>query len=604
MRKRPETIFYDYKYDCDTTDVIAMDDEPTNAKFWTESPDTWFKSSLTYYNRQYDTGILKNKPEVRFPARGQIGKQIIVPDNRNPDEDCYVTLFFYKTGVIVIQGRGCGEWEEKDMMDIKYVVRTINKSTASLDSCISPTDMSEGATSVTENNTASLIHATKPATHPSLADRLYKAASFLIPRSNSTPKNNQSVNSSKKLTTLSPQPADDSDVACSDLTKCSEDLCLETNSSQQLLFEMDSRNSDMDESSADEREIITTPSEMHSSPQLGLPQPPRPQLVNDKLLDAERTISILTKEIEQLQTNNEHLNAEKTTLQARCDELNTDKQILQAQLLSLKRHDKNTDSFVARPPVPTPNSDKDILIVGTSMVRGLATELNRSHRVKATGYIYPGGTTKRLIDSLPGTQPDNKHYKPHFVIVDAGTNDVSAGTTAGKIANEVNELMNVAKDTYPSAEICYSSIHHRNDISHVNRTIDTINHKVKEFCNTQNFRFIDNGTDASDPHTTRLNKSGLHLNSKGKRDVADRIITTCLSNGQGARPRKLITNTTVKPQRPTRSAHPHYSRRPMRDKPSIPALMDLSMIPPQQRRPRCPPHGLWMCCPQVNMPHH
>ena len=47
MRKQPETIFYAYKYDSDTTDVIAMDDEPTNAKFWTESPDTWFKSSLT-----------------------------------------------------------------------------------------------------------------------------------------------------------------------------------------------------------------------------------------------------------------------------------------------------------------------------------------------------------------------------------------------------------------------------------------------------------------------------------------------------------------------------------------------------------------------------
>ena len=257
------------------------------------------------------------------------------------------------------------------------------------------------------------------------------------------------------------------------------------------------------------------------------------------------------------------------------------------------------DEIFKNTPNKTPDNDKDILIVRTrvSMVRGLATGLNRSHRVKATGFIYPGGTTKRLIDSLPGTQRDNKHYKPHFVIVDAGTNDVSAGTTAGKIANEVNELMNVAKDTYPSAEIC-------GDISHVNRTIDTINHNVKEFCNTQNFRFLDNGTDASDPHTTRLNKSGLHLNSKGKRDVADRIITTCLSNGQGARPRKPITNTTVKPQRPTRSAHPHYSRRPMRDKPSIPALMDLPMIPPQQRRPRCPPHGLWMCCPQVNMPHH
>ena len=35
------------------------------------------------------------------------------------------TLFFYETGVIVIlHGRGCGEWEKKDMMEIKSVVRT------------------------------------------------------------------------------------------------------------------------------------------------------------------------------------------------------------------------------------------------------------------------------------------------------------------------------------------------------------------------------------------------------------------------------------------------------------------------------------------------
>ena len=60
---------------------------------------------------------------------------------------------------------------------------------------------------------------------------------------------------------------------------------------------MDSRrpDSNMDGGSTDEREIITTPTEMHSSLQLGLPQLPRPQLVNDKLLDAERTISISDK---------------------------------------------------------------------------------------------------------------------------------------------------------------------------------------------------------------------------------------------------------------------------------------------------------------------
>ena len=131
-----------------------------------------------------------------------MSNRLKVPDNRNPDEDCYVTLFFYKIGVIFVQGRG--EWEEKDMMDMKSDVKTLNKSTASHSSCISPTY-------------------TKPTTQSSLADRLYKTTSFLIPRSNSTLKNNQSVNSNK-LKTFSLHPVDDSDVpCCSDLTKCSDD---------------------------------------------------------------------------------------------------------------------------------------------------------------------------------------------------------------------------------------------------------------------------------------------------------------------------------------------------------------------------------------------
>ena len=107
----------------------------------------------------------------------------------------------------------------------KICCKNIHKSTVSLYSCISPTDMSKRAKSVTEQSTTSLIHATKPATHPSLADRLYKAASFFIPRLNSTPKNNQSVNTSNKLNSFSSQTADDRDVPYSDLTKCIVKTC-------------------------------------------------------------------------------------------------------------------------------------------------------------------------------------------------------------------------------------------------------------------------------------------------------------------------------------------------------------------------------------------
>ena len=41
MKNRPETIFYDFKYECDDFNVMALCDDPSNAKFWTARSDIW-----------------------------------------------------------------------------------------------------------------------------------------------------------------------------------------------------------------------------------------------------------------------------------------------------------------------------------------------------------------------------------------------------------------------------------------------------------------------------------------------------------------------------------------------------------------------------------
>ena len=120
MKKRPETIFYDFKYECDDSNVMTLSDDPSNAKFLTARSDIWLSACPQYYNSLHDQGTLKKRPEIRHYM---YGKQVLVPDNRSPDSSCYVTVFVYKTGVVLIQGHDCAKWETSDMPAIKSIVK-------------------------------------------------------------------------------------------------------------------------------------------------------------------------------------------------------------------------------------------------------------------------------------------------------------------------------------------------------------------------------------------------------------------------------------------------------------------------------------------------
>ena len=65
MKKRPETIFYDFKYECDDFNVMALSDDQSNAKFWTVRSDTWLSACSQYYNSLYDQDALKKRQDIR-----------------------------------------------------------------------------------------------------------------------------------------------------------------------------------------------------------------------------------------------------------------------------------------------------------------------------------------------------------------------------------------------------------------------------------------------------------------------------------------------------------------------------------------------------------
>ena len=63
MREQSETVVYDYKYDnVDNTEVLTLDDEPRDAKFWTFRPHAWSKACMQHYSHLHAIKTIKNPP--------------------------------------------------------------------------------------------------------------------------------------------------------------------------------------------------------------------------------------------------------------------------------------------------------------------------------------------------------------------------------------------------------------------------------------------------------------------------------------------------------------------------------------------------------------
>ena len=566
---------------------MALSDDPADAKFWTARPDIWLSACLQYYTSLYDNGTLKKRPEVR---QDRYGKQVLVPDNRSPDSSCYVTVFVYKTGVVLIQGRGCGKWESSDMAVIKSLVNTLeceaHRSTTP-DPVVNDQHFQDPASP--SNSCSSLnLNDKEPSPQLSFVQRLYKAASFILPTSSSTPKIRAKDTTSDDM----------SDTAmlqhCSDISAAK--ISLDSTGRQQQLMNTLSTYSDLDTDSDNELLIIRCPSSMtSSSPKL--PPPGLDHSLASQLKDAHHTISSFSSVKYQLQQKVQQLEINNNTLSTQCNELTEKCDTLRAQLISLQL-EKEKSQFQkvikepkktrALPTEPIHNKDDDVLIIGSSMVRQLAGELSKTHKLKSTGFVYPGSRCQRLTNIIPRTQSQHQPRKPNLVVLAGGTNNISAGDSVTKVCDNVNKMLKTAQDTYPSSKIVFSSIHHRVDLHDyiaANRKIDAVNNNVKHLCKIRGYMFMDNNIQSSaiSPDCARL-RDGLHLAASGVQQLAQRITNIVSSS----------TNQEKVPQ--CLSAPPHQTRIMMRDKYTavprnfmvrenvlqrkIPALMDLHLTRP------------------------
>ena len=165
---------------------------------------------------------------------------MLVPDHRSPDSSCYVTVFVYKTGVVLIQGHGCAKWETSDMPTIKSIVNdqeseSIQSTTT--DHIVDDQLLQEQSSPI--SNCSSLNLCDKdPSPKLSFVQRLYKAASFIIPSSTGTPKirDRSDINDSLSDTAMLQH--------CSDISAAK--MCLDSTERQQQLLNTLSLCSDVD----------------------------------------------------------------------------------------------------------------------------------------------------------------------------------------------------------------------------------------------------------------------------------------------------------------------------------------------------------------------
>lgn len=165
-------------------------------------------------------------------------------------------------------------------------------------------------------------------------------------------------------------------------------------------------------------------------------------------------------------------------------------------------------------------SKQKILICGDSHGKDLAWYIDSlESSVESIGFIKPGGRTKQVLD-MENINAEHLTEKDFLVIV-SGTNDV-AKNESHEVVSSITETLTQVKNK----NVILVDLPNRFDLvdwSCVNTETRKTNYKLQELCAMyKNITIVEASSAERDMHT----KHGLHLNIKGKKWLAQKIIDT------------------------------------------------------------------------------
>lgn len=109
--------------------------------------------------------------------------------------------------------------------------------------------------------------------------------------------------------------------------------------------------------------------------------------------------------------------------------------------------------------------------------------------------------------------------KPKLIIIHAGTNDIQTKSPQQVTDSLVDIAENINHD-HPHMEIAFSQIINRSDDVNLNSKIADANKCLKRFCSQRGWGCISN----DNIDESHLNRSGLHLNISGTRQLATNML--------------------------------------------------------------------------------
>jgi lysophospholipase L1-like esterase len=181
----------------------------------------------------------------------------------------------------------------------------------------------------------------------------------------------------------------------------------------------------------------------------------------------------------------------------------------------IKKNSKSTENNLNN------NDRHNIIILGDSHVRGWAENMkdNLDENYSVTGMVNPGASITTLNDSLKDTSTTLK--KKDIIVFCGGSNDVARNQSRKGLRYIANFVRKCAH-----TNVVLLSVPHRHDLadwSCVNNEINTFNRKMLKMTKCYNHVTVLN----SEQNREHFTRHGMHLNKKGKAEIAKRIIEAC-----------------------------------------------------------------------------
>ena len=171
-------------------------------------------------------------------------------------------------------------------------------------------------------------------------------------------------------------------------------------------------------------------------------------------------------------------------------------------------HARNNKKYLS-----SDNNKKKVTLIGDSMVKYLRSDELSSNDTFVQIKKHSGYNTADMLDFV---KPVIRR-KPDLVLFHSGTNDLTDELNTMK---KVKKLVKVVRelDSEQTIQLGFSSIIVREDQNY-STEIKEVNDKLKRYCVSKNFLFVDNGN----LNGTCLNNSKLHLNRKGSKLFSENI---------------------------------------------------------------------------------